>query len=77
MRAIILVVCLLALGCRSVADAPQGDAVTPPLAALMYLWFGFDLDTGDSIGGLKSSHWNTDLGIGSRVGLTDEPACGF
>ena len=76
---IILVVCLLALGCRSVADVPQGqsDAMTQPLAALMYLWFGFDLDTGASIGGLKSSHWNTDLGIGSRVGLTDEPAYGF
>ncbi len=79
MRAIILVVCLLALGCRSVADVPQGqsDAMTQPLAALMYLWFGFDLDTGASIGGLKSSHWNTDLGIGSRVGVTDEPAYGF
>jgi len=79
MRAIILVVCLLAVGCRSVADVPQGqgDAVAPPLAALVYLWFGFDLDTGESIGGLKSSHWNTDLGIGSRVGVTDEPAYGF
>ena len=79
MKAIILVICLLVLGCHSVADAPQGrgDAATQPLAALMYLWFGFDLDTGISLGGLKSSHWNTDLGIGSRVGITDEPAYGF
>ena len=43
----------------------------------MYLWFGFDLTTCASIGGLKSSHWNTDLGIGSRVGTTDEPTYGF
>ena len=49
-----------------------------PLAALMYLWFGFDLETGESIGGLKSSHWNTDVGsYRSRVGVTDEPEYGF
>ena len=78
MRAILLAVCLLVLGCTA-SDTwkGQGGAETVPLAALMYLWFGFDLDTGASIGGLKSSHWNTDLGIGSRVGLTDEPAYGF
>ena len=57
--------------------ASPAPTVAQPLAALMYLWFGFDLDTGNSIGGLKSSHWNTDLGIGSRVGVTDEPAYGF
>ena len=55
MRAIVLLVLLLAVGCSTIADAPQGqgDTVAPPLAALMYLWFGFDLDTGESIGGLK------------------------
>lgn len=80
MKAIILVLCLLVLGCNSVADAPQdqGDYETTPLAALMYLWFGFDLDTGASIGGLGSSHWNTDIGsFNSRVGITDEPVYGF
>ena len=63
MRAIVWLVLLLAVGCSTTADAPQGqsDAMTQPLAALMYLWFGFDLDTGASIGGLGSSHWNTDL----------------
>ena len=50
----------------------------PPVAALMYFWFGFDLETGESVGGLKSSHWNTDIGnYGSRVGITDEPEYGF
>ena len=58
--------------------SPKSHVVgSQPLAALMYLWFGFDLNTGASIGGLKSSHWNTDLGIGSRVGVTDEPIYGF
>ena len=44
----------------------------------MYLWFGFDVDTSDSIGGLGSNHWNLDIGtFNSRVGVTDEPAYGF
>ena len=33
---------------------PRGDMVN--LATLWYSWFGFDLATGDSIGGLKSNH---------------------
>ena len=55
---------------------PRGDVVN--LATLWYSWFGFDLDTGNSIGGLKSSHWNTDVGsYGSRVGITDRPEYGY
>ena len=49
-----------------------------PLAVLMNLWFGFDLESGHSIGGLKSSHWNLDVGgSGSRVGVTYKPEYGF
>ena len=76
----VAVVVLLAAGCGSDAQrtADQGMTNDVPLAALMYLWFGFDLNTGESIGGLKSSHWNTDVGrFGSRVGTTDEPEYGF
>ena len=76
----VLVVPIMAVGCGSNTDDAQrqSDSPSPPLAALMYLWFGFDLTTGASIGGLKSSHWNTDLGTyGSRVGITDEPTYGF
>ena len=49
-----------------------------PLAALMYLWYGFNLDTREGQGGLGSSHWNSP-GVGSahRRGVTDEPAYGF
>ncbi len=48
------------------------------LATLFYTWFGFDLVTGESVGGLKSSHWNTDVGsYGSRVGITDQPEYGY
>ena len=62
-----------ATGCGDAT--PQGGA---PLAALMYLWYGFDLETGESVGGLKSSHWNTP-GVHSahRRGVTDEPEYGF
>ena len=50
----------------------------PPLAALMYFWFGFNLETGESEGGIGSSHWNTDYGThNSRVGVTDEPEYGY
>ena len=82
----VMVVVLAAVGCGagvpSPTPTPEGEErYTPnevPLAALMYLWFGFDLRTGESIGGLKSSHWNTDVGgLGSRVGTTDEPEYGF
>ncbi|MDP2952082.1 MAG: hypothetical protein Q8O76_02035, partial [Chloroflexota bacterium] len=48
-----------------------------PLATLWYPWFGFDMETGECMGGLGSSHWNTDVGRGSRVGVTDEPVWGF
>ena len=49
-----------------------------PLAALMYLWYGFDLSTGESIGGIGSSHWNTAGVQGAhRRGVTDEPEYGF
>ncbi len=52
-----------------------GDA---PLAALMYLWYGFDLDTGASRGGIGSSHWNTPGPHSAhRRGVTDEPEYGF
>ena len=57
-----------------------GEAVAkeqPPLAAVMYLWYGFD-QSGDSVGGLGSSHWNTPgPNSGHRRGVTDEPAYGF
>ena len=62
----------------SKGEATTDDESDPPLAALMYLWFGFDLKTGESVGGLRSSHWNLDVGThGSRVGVTDEPEYGF
>lgn len=77
---------LPALGLIACATAPAPRA-TPTvlpilsghrLATLWYPWFGFDLDTGESVGGLGSSHWNTDAGsYGSRVGITDEPEWGF
>ena len=73
------VITLAAVACDwTTAGNEQNTANGVPLAALMYLWFGFDLNTGESIGGLKSSHWNTDTGnLGSRVGVTDEPEYGF
>lgn len=68
---------LASVGCGT-TEVGQNMSNDVPLAALMYLWFGFDLRTGESIGGLKSSHWNTDVGsYGSRVGITDEPEYGF
>ncbi len=75
MRAIALLILLLTMGCRPVADMPQGqgDRGTQQFAALIYLWFGFYLDTGKSIGGLRSSHWNTDPGIGSWAVLLTNP----
>ena len=49
-----------------------------PFAALMYFWFGFNLTTGESEGGIGSSHWNTDYGThNQKVGVTDEPEYGF
>ena len=49
-----------------------------PLAALMYLWYGFDPETGESVGGLGSSHWNTPGDDDAhRRGITDEPEYGF
>ena len=73
------VISLAAVACDwTTAGNELNTANDVPLAALMYLWFGFDLNTGESIGGLKSSHWNTDSGnFGSRVGVTDEPEYGF
>lgn len=69
---------LLVSGCSSGSQAPQGETRKVDLATLWYSWFGFDLNTGQSIGGLGSSHWNTDVGsYGSRVGITDEPKWGF
>ena len=56
------------------------------LAALMYLWYGFNLTPdwngakklGDSTGGLGSSHWNTPgRNSAHRRGVTDEPVYGF
>ena len=76
----VTVAVLLAAGCGSDAQRTRDQEMANdvPLAALTYLWFGFDLNTGESIGGLKSSHWNTDVGnFGSRVGTTDEPEYGF
>ena len=72
---------VLALACASGCPEPDeapGDKAVPPLAALMYLWYGFDLATGESIGGLGSSRWNTP-GVESahRRGATDEPAYRF
>ena len=72
-----MVATLMAVACDDTTEKepPSNDV---PLAALMYLWFGFDLQTGESVGGLGSSHWNTDVGtFGSRVGVTDEPEYGF
>ena len=73
--AVVILLILLLAGC----SAPrEGDNVAQaPLMALTYFWFGFDLTTGASQAGLRSSHWNTDLGIGSRVGVTDSPTYGY
>jgi hypothetical protein len=35
------------------------------------------METGECLGGIGSSHWNTDVGRGSRVGITDDPVWGF
>ncbi len=68
---------LATAGCGETENEPI-TANDAPLAALTYFWFGFDLHTGESVGGLGSSHWNTDVGsFGSRVGVTDEPEYGF
>ena len=82
--AILGIMCLALAGCDGTPGESQDAREARympndvPLAALMYLWFGFDLDTGESLGGLRSSHWNTDIGsYGSRVGITDEPEYGF
>lgn len=64
--------------------APDHTEIAPPssrgdqpvtLATLWYSWFGFDMQTGRSVGGIGSSHWNTP--DGARVGITDEPQWGF
>lgn len=70
---------LMATACgaatREAELSPTSDV---PLAALMYLWYGFDLSTGESIGGIGSSHWNTAGVQGAhRRGVTDEPEYGF
>ena len=68
------------IGCSLFGSRSEEPRATEEvhLAALLNLWFGFDLETGESIGGLKSSHWNLDVGnFGSRVGVTDEPEYGF
>ena len=66
---------LAEVGCGNGGQKMPSDV---PLAALLYLWYGFDLRTGESIGGLGTSHWNTP-GVHSahRRGVTDEPEYGF
>ena len=73
-----LLMVLKATGCGETTAKEQYVPNDVPLAALMYLWYGFDLETGEGIGGLGSSHWNTS-GIQSahRRGVTDEPEYGF
>ncbi len=73
-----VVAVLMAVACGGETVEEQNMPNNFPLATLWYSWFGFDLATGHSIGGLKSSHWNTDAGsYGSRVGVTDEPEYGY
>ena len=69
---------LLALAEVGCSDGGQKMPNDVPLAALMYLWYGFDLRTGEGIGELGTSHWNTP-GVHSahRRGITDEPEYGF
>ena len=68
----------MAVGCGDAIGKEQYTPDDVPLAALMYLWYGFDLETGESIGGLKSSHWNTPGAHSAhRRGVTDEPEYGF
>ena len=80
-RWMVLILVTLTVSCsaESSGSTPAqqvGERVN--LATLWYTWFGFDLATGDSVGGLKSSHWNTDVGsYGSRVGITDQPVYGY
>ncbi len=63
--------------CRTV-DFPEGPDERVPLAAVMYPWYGFDMESGESVGGLGSSHLNTSGPNSShRRGVTDEPAYGF
>ena len=66
---------LAEVGCSNGEQKMPNDV---PLAALMYLWYGFDLHTGESIGGLGTSHWNTPgVHNAHRRGVTDEPEYGF
>ena len=70
---------LTTAGCeQTTQEQPETAAKDVPLAALMYLWYGFNPDTGFSEGGLGSSHWNTPgLDSAHRRGVTDEPEYGF
>ncbi len=83
MKAILLAVLCLALAASCTPELSEAEPVRPKgdfvnLATLWYSWFGFDMATGNSIGGLKSSHWNTDAGsYGSRMGITDKPEYGY
>ena len=73
-----VVACLvpaIAVGCSNEVQRTAGDV---PMAALMYVWYGFNPDTGVSEGGLGSSHWNTPgIGNAHRRGVTNEPEYGF
>ena len=75
--AVAAVALMIACGDNGVEEKrPMSNDV--PLAALMYLWYGFDLATGESIGGIGSSHWNTPgMHSAHRRGVTDEPEYGF
>ncbi len=74
---VVLVVAVMA--CQSASPGRESSATKDvPLAALMYLWYGFDLDTGENTGGIGSSHWNTPgADSAHRRGVTDEPEYGF
>ena len=82
--AILGIMCLAFAGCdgtpTEAQEATEAQYVPNdvPLAALMYLWYGFNLETGVTEGGIGSSHWNTS-GVHSahRRGVTDEPEYGF
>ena len=78
--AVIAVQASLTFGClvSGHGENEQSEQRDVHLAAMLNLWFGFDLETGESVGGIKSSHWNLDVGsFASRVGVTDEPEYGF
>ena len=59
-------------------DAPGDERRSMPdikLGTLMHVWYGFDQDTGESVGGVGSSHWDSTVVVQPMKGLytSDDP----